>query len=86
LHTPPWLRDASISAFESEGFSVLVDQPFAGAIVPAPWHGRDDRVSALMIEVGRWLYMDEARGEKRSDFNLIKARLQHALWRFQHQH
>ena len=54
--------------------------------VPAPWYGHDKRVSALMIEVGRWLYMDEARGEKRSDFNLIKARLQHALWRFQHQH
>ena len=39
-----------------------------------------------MIEVGRWLYMDEARGAKRCDFNLVKARLQHALERFQHPH
>jgi N-formylglutamate amidohydrolase len=86
FHTPPWLRDTAISAFESEGFSLIVDQPFTGAIVPAPWYGHDEGVSALMIEVGRWLYMDEARGEKRSDFNLVKASLQRALDRFQHPH
>jgi len=82
FHTPPPLRDAAVAAFEAEGFSVLVNQPFAGAIVPTRWHGRDERVSAVMIEVGRWLYMDELSGEKCDHLNLVQERLQRALGRF----
>lgn len=75
FHTPSGLRDAAVSAFENAGFSVLVNQPFAGAIVPTRWHSRDERVSALMIEVGRWLYIDELKGERLEAFSLTKARL-----------
>lgn len=81
FHTPSGLRDAAVSAFESVGFSVLVDHPFAGAIVPATWHSHDQRVSALMTEVARWLYMDELSAERCCDFNLVREQLRSVLER-----
>jgi N-formylglutamate amidohydrolase len=79
FHTPPGARDAARKAFESEGFGVALDRPFAGALVPAPFYGRDDRVLALMVEVNRGLYMDEATGEKLADFERMRERLGRAL-------
>jgi N-formylglutamate amidohydrolase len=73
FHTPHALRDAAVSAFESAGLEVAVDRPFAGALTPASRYKKDHRVSAVMIEVNRRLYMDEEAGERGPEFNDIKA-------------
>ena len=39
-----------------------MNQPFAGAYVPLRWFGKDSRVEAIMLEVRRDAYMDEATG------------------------
>jgi N-formylglutamate deformylase len=72
FHTPTGLRDAAVEFFRTEGLSVRVDDPFAGALVPTRWYRKDQRVSALMIEVGRWLYMDESSGRRGERFGELR--------------
>lgn len=78
-HTPGWLRDVAVRAFEKAGWSVAVDRPFAGALVPMRFYRRDARVGALMVEVRRGLYMDERTGAKRPRFDRVREILEGAL-------
>ena len=50
------------------GFRVGMNRPFAGALVPNAYYGRDQRVQSVMIEVRRDLYMNERTGEPSPHF------------------
>lgn len=78
FHTPPSLLAVAIETFRRHGFSVEVDRPFSGALVPLAHYQRDARVSALMIEVRRDLYMDEHSGARRADFASVADQVQQA--------
>jgi N-formylglutamate deformylase len=78
-HTPAWLRDIAVHAFEKVGWRVAVDRPFAGALVPMRFYRKDLRVSAVMIEVRRGLYMDEGSGERLPGFHEVRERISTAL-------
>lgn len=52
-HTPPELARAFVTAFERAGWSVSVDWPFAGALVPTAFYGTDAGILAIMVEVNR---------------------------------
>jgi N-formylglutamate amidohydrolase len=69
FHTPAALGAHAVAAFEAHGLEVGLDRPYSGAIVPAHWHDRDERVSSVMIEINRRLYMDEATGERAASFS-----------------
>lgn len=56
-HTPPWLIALFREAFQEAGFSVAVNTPYAGTIVPAKSYQRDQRVLSIMIELNRTVYM-----------------------------
>ena len=60
---------------------IAFDRPFAGALVPLPYLGRDRRVQALMIELRRDLYMDEETGERLPGVAACAAAVQAALRR-----
>jgi N-formylglutamate amidohydrolase len=75
FHTPPMLRDALANAALTLGFTVSIDQPFAGALVPLTSYRRNRQVLALMVEVNRRLYMDEATGARRPEFANVSAAL-----------
>ncbi|MFI2369371.1 N-formylglutamate amidohydrolase [Streptomyces sp. NPDC018833] len=62
VHTPAGLLQAAQEAFSGFGGTGL-DSPFAGTYVPLKHYGRDERVSALMIEIRRDVYMKEPGGE-----------------------
>jgi len=66
FHTPPELAALALQLFRAEGFSVELNRPFAGALVPAKHYRTDPRVSGLMVEVNRRLYIDDATGERHS--------------------
>lgn len=68
FHTPPELADELVQAFTREGFRVARDTPFAGTLVPLEYLEKDERVSAVMIEVRRGLYCDEETGERAEGF------------------
>ncbi|MFJ9813091.1 N-formylglutamate amidohydrolase [Streptomyces sp. NPDC101158] len=61
FHTPPALLAAARRAFAGFG-GVGTDSPFAGTYVPLAHYERDARVSALMVELRRDLYMTEPGG------------------------
>jgi len=80
-HTPGWLRDLAVAELEHAGFTIAVDRPFAGALVPMAFHARDERVAAVMIELNRSLYMDEQTGDRARDFIALRERVQGAVAR-----
>ncbi|MEU6372752.1 N-formylglutamate amidohydrolase [Streptomyces sp. NPDC046909] len=61
FHTPPELLEAAREAFSRCG-EIGLDSPFSGTYVPLEFHGRDPRISALMIEIRRDTYMTEPGG------------------------
>ncbi|WP_409468045.1 N-formylglutamate amidohydrolase [Streptomyces sp. HC307] len=61
FHTPPELLTAAREAFAQCGETGL-DSPFGGTYVPLEYYGSEPRVSALMVEIRRDMYMTEPGG------------------------
>ncbi|MEU9449967.1 N-formylglutamate amidohydrolase [Streptomyces sp. NPDC048277] len=61
FHTPAALARAARKAFAGCGETEL-DSPFGGTYVPLEFYGTDARVSALMVEIRRDVYMAEPGG------------------------
>jgi N-formylglutamate deformylase len=74
FHTPARLATEAVNGFQ--GLEVAVNRPYAGAMVPARWYRHDKRVSAVMIEINRRLYMDETTGQKNAGFAETRATVQ----------
>jgi N-formylglutamate deformylase len=70
-HTPQKLVDASITYFEQKGFSIGVDWPYKGTIVPLEHYQKNKKVNSIMLEVNRELYLNEPSNEKSERFNEI---------------
>lgn len=79
FHTPVELADTISKKIKELGYTVETNIPFAGAFVPSDYYGKDNRVSALMIEVNRRLYMDEARATKLEGFKQIQEHVKQLL-------
>jgi N-formylglutamate amidohydrolase len=73
FHTPSSVRDAIVAAVKEAGYSVTIDAPFAGAMVPLASYRTDRRILSVMIEVNRRLYMDEHSGLKNRAFEQVRA-------------
>jgi N-formylglutamate amidohydrolase len=78
-HTTPGLAAGAARAFEAQGLSVELNRPFAGALVPMKYYRCDSRVSALMVEVNRRLYLDEDTAEQLGVFDLVRESLGAAI-------
>ena len=74
-HTSPELLALAKGFFRGHGFTVGVNVPFSGTMVPNRFFGKDPRVQSLMIEVRRDLYMDEATAERHACFTRIQSNL-----------
>ncbi|MCX4911544.1 N-formylglutamate amidohydrolase [Streptomyces sp. NBC_00878] len=61
FHTPAGLLAHAEKAFAGFG-GTGVNSPFSGTYVPLKYYGNDERVSALMIEIRRDVYMSEPGG------------------------
>jgi N-formylglutamate deformylase len=70
-HTPKELAATLKNNFESIGYSVKINSPFSGSIVPIEYYNKDKRVVSVMIEVNRKVYMDEKMFLKKKDFTNI---------------
>lgn len=75
-HTPKFLSHTAKNYLEEFGYSVAINAPYAGTMVPMKYYQRDKRVSSIMIEINRRLYMDEKSGAKIDAFTLIKKRVE----------
>ncbi|WP_319501936.1 N-formylglutamate amidohydrolase [uncultured Draconibacterium sp.] len=72
-HTPPELTRRAQQFFTDRGFTVAINRPYAGTLVPLRWYNNDKRVSSLMLEVNRRLYLKPDTSERSDDFETIKA-------------
>ncbi len=71
---------SKISAhFEGNGLTVGINYPYSGTLVPSPYYKRDRRVSAVMIEINRKLYMNENTGERNEGFERTKELIRNLL-------
>ncbi|MFF0063333.1 N-formylglutamate amidohydrolase [Streptomyces sp. NPDC005279] len=61
FHTSAELLAHAVKAFAGFG-GTGINSPFAGTYVPLKYYGKDPRVSALMIEIRRDVYMTETGG------------------------
>ena len=57
FHTPEWLVQAAQDAFREFG-DVAVNEPFAGTYVPLEFYESNPRVTSIMVEIRRDLYVD----------------------------
>jgi len=71
-HTPQKLIDASIVYFEQRGFSIGVDWPYKGTIVPLEHYQKNKKFNSIMLEVNRELYLYEPSNEKSEKYNETK--------------
>ena len=70
FHTPEQLAAFAGDFLRQEGFSVSLNRPYAGSMVPLKYYQQDYRVSSIMIEVNRRLYMNPD-GKRGSAFKMI---------------
>ena len=49
-----------------------IDTPYSGSIVPMEYYQKDKRVSSIMLEVNRRLYLNEPTNEKSEGYNKTK--------------
>lgn len=72
-HTPPALVESLEEVVDRHGLSTDLNVPFAGTYVPLKHLNRDERVSSVMIEVRRDLYLDESTARSNAGFDGMKA-------------
>ncbi len=72
FHTPPSLVRKAEKCFKADGFSVKLNKPYSGTYVPLKHFEKDKRVSSILVEVNRKLYMEERSGKKLRTYNRIK--------------
>jgi N-formylglutamate deformylase len=75
-HTPSNLIEASQEFFKSRGLSLGVDTPYSGSIVPMEYYKKDPRVSSIMLEVNRRMYLNESTNEKSDGYLRTKKIIQ----------
>lgn len=79
FHTPQNLIDTSIAFFAKKGYSLGVDWPYKGAIVPLQYYTKDQNVQSVMLEINRRLYLNEPSNEKSVRYHEIKQVVQEYL-------
>jgi N-formylglutamate amidohydrolase len=79
FHTPPEVEEVFFSAFRDTGWTVELNAPFGGALVPMRHFRKESRVTGVMIEVNRSLYLDERTGERRPCFASIARKIRQCL-------
>jgi N-formylglutamate amidohydrolase len=72
FHTTKELIDLSVSFFENAGFTLGIDWPYKGSIVPIEHYQKNKNVSTIMLEINRALYLNEPTNHKSATYNQIK--------------
>lgn len=77
-HTPKKLTELCCRYLEARGYTVAINHPFKGSLVPLTYYQKDKRLQALMLEISRTLYCDE-KNRKTPGYNRLKVILQNLL-------
>ena len=72
FHAPYDLMRTCQSLLSSEGFTVNINSPYSGCLIPSDFYRVNPRVLGLMVEVNRRTYMDEETGNVNDQFVRIQ--------------
>ena len=72
-HTPESLTTASREFFEHKGYTVGIDWPYKGTIVPLAHYQKSKNVASIMLEINRALYLDEPSNVRSVNYAVIKS-------------
>ncbi len=72
FHTPIKLIELSISFFKERGYTLGIDWPYRGSIVPLEHYQKNKNVHTIMLEINRSLYLKEPTNEKSERYLEIK--------------
>ncbi len=72
FHTPQDLIDRAVAYFKDKGYSLGVNEPYKGTIVPMSFYKKDKRVQSIMLEVNRKLYLNEPSNKKSENYATTK--------------
>lgn len=75
FHTPQVLTDMTVEFFSSRGYSVKINNPYCGTIVPLKHLDKEKRVSSIMIELNRKLYLIHGSNLKGDAFLTLKHKI-----------
>ena len=64
FHTQPELEANVVNSFQEYGYSVAINSPFAGSLVPTDFYQKEPRVQSIMIELNRGLYSTPDKSSK----------------------
>ena len=59
FHTPDYLLSLVKNTFERLGFTVEINSPYSGTMVPGLFLNKDNRVKSIMIEINKDLYLND---------------------------
>ena len=77
-HTPDDLIETAVRFLGTRGYSTAINAPFSGTLVPMRFYQKDKRVSSVMIEINRGLYMNKD-GSRNESFSSIRTNIQTLL-------
>lgn len=72
FHTSKELIDLSVSFFKNAGYTLGVDWPYKGSIVPLEHYQKNKNVFSIMLEINRSLYLNEPTNQKSESYEQIK--------------
>ena len=72
FHTPNLLIEIAKNYFNKFGYSLGIDWPYQGSIVPLEFYKKNMNVLTIMLEVNRKLYLNENLSEKSDNYQEIK--------------
>lgn len=72
FHTPPKLLNAALDFFRSKGYSVGIDWPYSGTLVPLAYSNKNRKVKSIMLEINRKLYLKDSTNKKTDGFTAIQ--------------
>ncbi len=72
FHTPSYLIEISKDFFRQKGYTLGIDWPYGGSIVPLKYYHETKNVESIMLEINRALYLDEPSNKISSNYMVIK--------------
>lgn len=71
-HTPDYLIETSKEFFAKKGYTLGIDWPYKGSLVPLKYYQKTKSVESIMLEINRALYLEEPSNKKSKNYTNIK--------------
>lgn len=88
FHTPDKLIETCFNFFKNTGYSIGIDVPYTGSIVPMKYYQKNKNIQTIMLEVNRKLYLRENSNEPSETYEQTRGVVQDFIeliseWRIQ---